>query len=40
MKIKYTKQKNWIDLIPSIAIGWKPFGLYVGWLFFNISITK
>ena len=32
-------QKDWIDLLPTISIGWEPFRLYIGWLMFNISIT-
>lgn len=39
MKIEFTKEEHYIELLPSITIGWKPFRFYIGWLFWNIIIN-
>jgi len=40
MEIEFTTEKNWVELLPNITISWKPLVLYIGWLRWNISITK
>ena len=47
MRIEFTKEKSFIELLPSITVSWgvhtikdKQFSLYIGWLFWNIVITN
>ena len=40
MNIKLTKEKNYIEVLPCFAIGRNPMVIYIGWLMWNIVITK
>ncbi len=42
MKIKFTNEgKNrYIEVFPSIIIGWKPFVLYLSWIVWHIEIGR
>lgn len=40
MRITTKRETRWIELFPSLAIGWySGKTLYVGWLFWNVVIT-
>lgn len=42
MKIYYENslKKYYCEITPSITLGVKPFRLYIGWLFWNITIVN
>lgn len=31
-------EKHYLELFPSVMIGWKPWRLYIGWLAWNFII--
>lgn len=40
MKIETTREKHFIEFLPSISWSWlKPHTIYLGWLMWNIIIT-